>query len=70
MIVGGFFGDEGKGKYVGVVGHSYDVVLRVNASTNAGHCVSNGQTTHVTRQLPSVFFPEQTLLVIDGGFTA
>ena len=67
VIVGGFFGDEGKGKYVGGVGHDYDAVLRVNASTNAGHCVSDGETTHITRQLPSVFFPRQTLLVIAPG---
>ena len=67
VIVGGFFGDEGKGKYVGAVGHTYDAVLRVNASTNAGHCVNDGETTHVTRQLPSVFFPEKTLLVVAPG---
>ncbi len=67
VIVGGFFGDEGKGKYVGAVGHDYDAVLRVNASTNAGHCVNDGETTHVTRQLPSVFFPRRTLLVIAPG---
>ncbi len=67
VIVGGFFGDEGKGKYVGAVGHGYDAVLRVNASTNAGHCVNDGETTHVTRQLPSVFYPGETLLVIAPG---
>lgn len=67
IIVGGYFGDEGKGKLVGRLGHGYDAVLRVNASTNAGHCVSDGKSTWVTRQLPSVFFPEQTQLVIGPG---
>jgi adenylosuccinate synthase len=67
VIVGAYFGDEGKGKVVGAIGHGYDAVLRVNASTNAGHCVDDGTTCHVTRQLPSVFFPERTLLVIAPG---
>ena len=67
VIVGGFFGDEGKGKVVGWLGHGYDAVLRVNASTNAGHCVSDGVHYHVTRQLPSVFFPKRTLLVVGPG---
>lgn len=67
VVVGALWGDEGKGKFVGSVGHQYDAVLRVNASTNAGHCVSDGTTTWVTRQLPSVFFPERTLLVIAPG---
>ncbi len=67
VIVGGFFGDEGKGKYVGGAGHDYDAVLRVNASTNAGHCVVSERYSLVTRQLPSVFFPARTQLVIAPG---
>lgn len=67
VIVGALWGDEGKGKFVGYVGHGYDAVLRVNASTNAGHCVNDGKTTYVTRQLPSVFFPKQTRLVVAPG---
>ncbi len=67
VVVGAQWGDEGKGKYVGAVGHGYDAVLRVNASTNAGHCVHDGTATYVTRQLPSVFFPRRTLLVLAPG---
>lgn len=67
VIVGGLLGDEGKGKLVGRIGKEYDAVLRVNASTNAGHCVSDGDNHYVTRQLPSVFFPSKTDLVIAPG---
>lgn len=67
VIVGALWGDEGKGKLVGAIGRDYDAVLRVNASTNAGHCVNDGDRVHVTRQLPSVFFPQATLLVIGPG---
>lgn len=67
IVVGGYLGDEGKGKFVGRVGLDYDAVLRVNASTNAGHCVSDGTNHYITRQLPSVFFPVKTDLVIAPG---
>lgn len=67
VIVGALWGDEGKGKLVGAIGRDYDAVLRVNASTNAGHCVDDGARVHVTRQLPSVFSPQATLLVIGPG---
>jgi hypothetical protein len=50
VIVGAYFGDEGKSKLVGAIGHRYGAVLRVNASTNAGHCVNDGERTLVTRQ--------------------
>ncbi len=67
VVVGGLLGDEGKGKFVGGCCHRYDAVMRVNASTNAGHCVSDGINSYVTRQLPSVFFPERTLLIVAPG---
>jgi adenylosuccinate synthase len=67
VIVGAYFGDEGKGKLVGATGHGYDAVLRVNASTNATHKVCDGEHTWITRQLPSVFFPRATRLVLAPG---
>jgi adenylosuccinate synthase len=67
VILGAYFGDEGKGKLVGALGHGYDAVLRVNASTNASHRVTDGARTWITRQLPSVFFPRTTLLVLAPG---
>lgn len=67
IVLGGLLGDEGKGKLIGRIGEDYDAVLRVNASTNAGHCVKNGDYNFVTRQLPSVFFPTKTELVVAPG---
>ena len=56
VIVGGLYGDEGKGKVVSNLGNKYDYIFRVNASTNASHTVvlENGKS-FVTKQLPSVF---------------
>jgi len=67
VIVGALWGDEGKGKYVASICHHYDAILRVNASTNAGHCVDDGENHYITRQLPSCFFPENIDLVVAPG---
>ena len=60
VIVGGLYGDEGKGKIISYLGdeNQYDYVFRVNASTNASHSVQldNLNKLIITKQLPSVFF--------------
>lgn len=70
IIVGGNYGDEGKGKVVNALfdEYNYDYVFRVNASTNASHCVNlgNGQN-YVTKQLPSVFFNNEVKFVVSNG---
>lgn len=67
VITGALYGDEGKGKVVSATGRRYDAILRVNASTNATHCVTDGVHAHVTRQMPSLFFAPDTELVLAPG---
>ena len=71
VIVGGLYGDEGKGKIVSYLGNenNYQYVFRVNASTNASHCVQLDGTNEiiVTKQLPSVFFNEDVKFVVGPG---
>lgn len=67
VITGALYGDEGKGKVVSARGRGYDAILRVNASTNATHCVTDGVCAHVTRQMPSLFFGDRTELVLAPG---
>lgn len=71
VIVGGLYGDEGKGKVVSHLGRSkkYDYVFRVNASTNASHCVQleGSDQIIVTKQLPSVFFNDDVKFVVGPG---
>ena len=68
VIVGGLYGDEGKGKVVSNLGKKYDYIFRVNASTNASHTVvlEDGKS-FVTKQLPSVFGKENIKFVIAPG---
>lgn len=71
VIVGGLYGDEGKGKIVSNLGNrnNYDYIFRVNASTNASHSVQLNDSNDViiTKQLPSVFFNDSVKFVIAPG---
>lgn len=71
VIVGGLYGDEGKGKIISYLGdeNRYDYVFRVNASTNASHSVQldNSNEVIVTKQLPSVFFNKDVRFVVGPG---
>lgn len=71
VIVGGLYGDEGKGKIISYLGeeNKYDYVFRVNASTNASHSVQldNSDDVIVTKQLPSVFFNKNIKFVVGPG---
>ncbi|BAB59432.1 adenylosuccinate synthase [Thermoplasma volcanium GSS1] len=53
VVVGLQFGDEGKGKITDFLSESYDVVVRFNGGTNAGHTVVVGNETYKFHLLPS-----------------
>ena len=68
VIVGGLYGDEGKGKIVSNLGDNYDYIFRVNASTNASHTVKlDTGEMFVTKQLPSVFKNAKVKFVVGPG---
>lgn len=69
IVVGGFFGDEGKGKIVAYLVKMDNVRLaaRGGVGPNAGHTFNlNGQTFKV-RMLPSAAFNRNTNLAIGAG---
>jgi len=59
VVVGGFFGDEGKGKIVSHLvndkSHSYKIVARGGVGPNAGHTVVIGDKVYKLRMVPSGF---------------
>lgn len=68
IIVGGLYGDEGKGKIVSNLGSNYNYIFRVNASTNASHTVKlDTGEMFVTKQLPSVFKNNKAKFVVGPG---
>jgi len=69
IVVGGFWGDEGKGKIVAYLAKKDrpDVVVRGGVGPNAGHTVEfNGRKIGV-RMVPSGFVYEKAKLLIGAG---
>jgi adenylosuccinate synthase len=69
MMVGGFYGDEGKGKIASYLAlkDSANLMVRGGVGPNAGHSVSWKGRTYKMRMLPSGFVnPECRLLVGPG----
>ena len=66
-IIGGQWGDEGKGKIVDLLSDRFDVVARFQGGPNAGHTVVVGEMTHALHHIPSgVFRPEAQIVVGNG----
>jgi len=68
VIVGGFFGDEGKGKVVSYLALKDNVKIAVRTgSVNAGHTVNWNGKTYKLRIIPSAFMNEDSRLLIGAG---
>jgi adenylosuccinate synthase len=69
IIVGGFFGDEGKGKIVAHIAH-HDrptIISRGGVGPNAGHTVQVGDKEYGVRMVPSGFiYPDARLFIGTG----
>jgi len=69
IIVGGFFGDEGKGKIVAHIAHQDHptIISRGGVGPNAGHTVLVGDKEYGIRMVPSGFVYEKADLCIGPG---
>ncbi|MDD5418653.1 MAG: adenylosuccinate synthetase, partial [Methanomicrobiaceae archaeon] len=69
VIVGGFFGDEGKGKIVAHIAHKDRpaIISRGGVGPNAGHTVMKGATEYGVRMVPSGFIYPDARLCIGAG---
>lgn len=66
-IVGGNWGDEGKGKITDMLGAQSDVVVRFQGGANAGHTIINEYGRSALHLLPSgVFNPNATNVIAQG----
>ena len=67
ILVGGQWGDEGKGKVIDILAGSTDMVIRSQGGNNAGHTVVHDGVTHKFHLIPSgILFPN-CLCVIGNG---
>ncbi|HII16930.1 TPA: adenylosuccinate synthetase [Candidatus Woesearchaeota archaeon] len=67
VILGGQWGDEGKGKIVDFLTEKADVIARSTGGNNAGHTVKVGDETFKFHLLPSGIISKGKLNVIGNG---
>lgn len=69
VVVGGFFGDEGKGKVISYLVHNDTprAVVRGGVGPNAGHTVVYEGRTFKLRMLPSAITSKDTKLMVGAG---
>ena len=69
VVVGGFFGDEGKGKIISYLAlkDNPSIVVRGGAGPNAGHTVKDGEKIYKIRMLPSGFLNKKSKVMIGPG---
>ena len=66
-IIGGQWGDEGKGKIVDLITPAFQIVARFNGGHNAGHTVIRGGRKLVLHLIPSGILHEGVLCVLGSG---
>src|SRR5690606_18062964 len=67
IVIGGQWGDEGKGKVVDLLAPEMDVVARYQGGANAGHTIAWEDQQFVLHLVPSGIFHEGTACVIGNG---
>ena len=69
VVVGGFFGDEGKGKIISylAIKDNPKVIVRGGAGPNAGHTIRDGDKVYKVRMLPSGFLNKNAKVMIGPG---
>lgn len=66
-IVGGNWGDEGKGKITDLLAEDADIVVRFQGGANAGHTIINEYGKFALHILPSGVFRQRVINVIGQG---
>src|ERR671932_646033 len=63
-VVGGHWGDEGKGKVINLLARDADLVIRGHGGANAGHTVVNEQGRFAVHLVPAGIFNPRALCII------
>lgn len=67
IVLGGQWGDEGKGKLTDILSGKYNVCARYNGGSNAGHTIVKNGTKFATHLLPSGILTDDMTSVIGSG---
>lgn len=67
VVLGGFYGDEGKGKIIDYLATQADIAVRCSGGNNAGHTIEVDGKKFAFHLIPSGIFNKGTLAVIGNG---
>lgn len=67
VVLGGFYGDEGKGKIIDYLSSNADLSVRCSGGNNAGHTIKIDGVKYAFHLIPSGIFNENSLAVIGNG---
>ena len=69
IVIGGFYGDEGKGKLISYLAlkDKPSILVRAGVGPNAGHTVEFQGRIYKLRQLPCGFVSPKTRLLVGSG---
>jgi adenylosuccinate synthase len=67
VVIGGQWGDEGKGRVVDLMARDASVIARYSAGNNAGHTIINKMGLFALHLVPAgIFYPGKTCLIGNG----
>ena len=67
VVIGGQWGDEGKGRVVDLLAQGATVVARYSAGNNAGHTIINDMGEFKLHLVPAgIFYPDKTCVIGNG----
>ncbi|HEX5370694.1 MAG TPA: adenylosuccinate synthase [Dehalococcoidia bacterium] len=67
VVIGGQWGDEGKGRVVDLLAREANVIARYSAGNNAGHTIINNLGLFALHIVPAgIFYPDKTCIVGNG----
>lgn len=67
VVLGGFYGDEGKGKIIDYLATTADIAVRCSGGNNAGHTIEVDGKKFAFHLIPSGIFNKNTIAVIGNG---
>ncbi|WP_333888426.1 adenylosuccinate synthase [Sphingobacterium siyangense] len=67
ILIGLQWGDEGKGKFIDLIGSDYDIIARFNGGANAGHSIYYQGNKITLKLLPSGIFSSHVKNIIGTG---
>lgn len=67
VVLGGFFGDEGKGKVIEYLSKNSDIVVRATGGSNTGNSVVFKERKYILRNIPATILNPNITTVIGNG---